>query len=625
MMLIEKIIVHLYRETHKMKYSLILFCIICFLLMLSCSHRTEPDDQNHDDPIYLDPAYSIEERVDDLLSRMTLDEKIGQMTQAERGALQSESDIKTYFLGSLLSGGGSAPTPNFSVAWADMYDTYQSQAMQTRLKIPLIYGIDAVHGHNNVYGATIFPHNIGLGCTNNPALVEQAMEIVAEEVAATGIDWTFSPCIAVARDERWGRTYESFGETPELQEIMSRAAVRGLQGMDLSAPETILACAKHFVGDGGTTGGHDQGNTEVDWQTLLAIHMPGYIAAVEENVGSIMVSFSSWNGQKMHGNHALLTDYLKETLGFDGFLISDWGGIDQLPGDYSSDIEISVNAGLDMIMVPNQYVEFVTTLKNLVGQEKVPITRINDAVRRILRAKFRFGLFEAPYTDRSHIGAVGSAEHRQVARACVRESLVLLKNENNILPLPKNIGHIHVAGKNANDLGNQCGGWTISWQGSSGDITFGTTILEAIQQSVSPQTTVTYSRDASGSGTADAIIVVVGETPYAEGTGDRSDLGLDVEDRATIQRAHASGKPVIVILVSGRPMIIENVMPHCDGFIAAWLPGTEGLGVTDVVFGDFNPAGRLSHSWPRSMSQVPVNVGDADYQPLFPYGYGLSY
>lgn len=612
-----------------MKIKLIVVFIILFItsLTITCKKSTTNPDSNGDDsdPIYKNPNYSVEERVDDLLSRLTLDEKIGQMTQAERQALGGENNITAYFLGSILSGGGSAPSPNNASEWADMYDRFQTAALETRLGIPIIYGIDAVHGHNNVYGATIFPHNIAMGCTRNPDLVEQAARATAEEVAGTGIDWTFAPCIAVPRDERWGRTYEGFGETPELSEQIGSAAVRGFQGSGLGGSASILACSKHYMGDGGTTGGHDQGNTEVDEQTLRSIHLPGYIAAIQNGVGSIMVSYSSWNGQKMHGNRHLLTDVLKSELGFEGFLISDWEGIDQLPGDYASDIETSINAGLDMVMVPNRYVEFITTLKDLVNQDRVAISRIDDAVRRILRIKFKMGLFENPYTDRSYTGSVGSPEHRQIARECVRQSLVLLKNDNQILPLSKNLTRIHVAGKNADDLGNQCGGWTISWQGGSGNITVGTTILEAIQNTVSSGTQVTYSYDGTGAAGADVAVVMIGETPYAEGAGDRSSLNLSSEDVAAITNVKNSGVPMVLVLVSGRPMIITPVLGNCEAIIAAWLPGSEGQGVADVLFGDYNPTGKLSHSWPAEMPQIPINVGDPGYNPLFPYGYGLSY
>ncbi len=568
---------------------------------------------------------TIEKRVEALLAQMTLDEKIGQMTQVDRGFLEKEEDIQIYYLGSLLSGGGSAPADNSPNGWANMYDRYQLYALQTRLKIPLIYGIDAVHGHNNVRGAVIFPHNIGLGCTRNPALVEQAARITAAEVAGTGIDWTFSPVVAVPRNERWGRTYEGFGESPDLVQMMAEAAVKGYQGNNLADRASILACAKHFVGDGGTANGRDQGDTQVDETTLRQIHLSGYISAIEAGTGSIMVSFSSWNGEKMHGNKYLLTDVLKNELWFQGFLISDWGGIDQLPGDYASDIETSINAGLDMIMVPQRYKEFISTLKNLVTQGRVPRSRIDDAVRRILRVKMATDLFEHPFTDRALTAAVGSAAHREVARECVRQSLVLLRNNNHTLPLAKNLARIHVAGKNADDLGNQCGGWTISWQGRSGNITTGTTILQAIKNAVSSNTAVTFSRDGTGAEGADAGIVVIGETPYAEGLGDRADLRLATDEVVTIIRLRNAGVPVLVILISGRPMIVSPWIDYCDAFIAAWLPGTEGQGVADVIFGDYNPTGKLSHSWPREMTQIPINIGDPVYEPLFAYGYGLSY
>jgi beta-glucosidase len=559
------------------------------------------------------PATSVEA----LLAQMTLEEKVGQMAQAGRGYLLSEADIRDYRLGSLLSGGGSAPPDATAAGWADMYDRYQGFALQTRLKIPLIYGVDAVHGHNNVRGAVIFPHNIGLGCTRNPSLVEEVARATADEVVATGIDWTFSPCIAVPRDERWGRTYEGFGETPELVSQMAAAAVRGYQAR-------ILACAKHYVGDGGTVGGKDQGDTRLDEATLRTVHLPGYSAAIGAGVGSVMVSFSSWNGVKMHGHRYLVSDVLKGELGFKGFVVSDWGGINQLAGDYAAQIETAVNAGIDMVMIPDRYAEFIATLVRLVNAGRVPSARVDDAVRRILTEKQRLGLFERPLTDRSGLPSVGSSEHRSVARRAVRESLVLLKNDRGILPLPKTAGRIHVAGKNANDLGNQCGGWTITWQGGSGPITTGTTILDAIRATAAG-TTLSYSLDGSGAAGATAAVVVIGERPYAEGLGDRTDLALDAEDVAAVRTTSQAGVPTVVVLVSGRPMILGDALTRADAFVAAWLPGTEGQGVADVLFGDYNPTGKLSHSWPRDMRQIPINVGDPSYDPLFPYGFGLSY
>jgi len=564
------------------------------------------------------PEATIVEKVENLVGQMTLDEKIGQMTQVDRGSLEKESDIRDYYLGSILSGGGSSPSNNSAAGWADMYDRFQSIALQTRLKIPLLYGIDAVHGHNNVYGAVIFPHNIGLGCARNTRLIEDVARVTGEEVAGTGIDWTFSPCIAVPRNERWGRTYEGFGETPELVSSMAAAAVRGYQ-------KNILACAKHFLADGGTAGGEDQGDAQIDEQMLRALHLPGYRAAVREGVGSIMVSFSSWNGQKMHGNRYLLSTVLKGELGFQGFLVSDWGGIDQLPGDYAQKVEASINAGIDMVMVPSRYKDFIPTLRTLVNQQRVTMARIDDAVRRILMKKFEIGLFDRPYTDRSLTPRVGAADHRVLARDAVRQSLVLLKNENKALPLSKGLRRIHVSGRNMDDLGNQCGGWTITWQGKSGMITTGTTIFQAIRNTVAAGTTLTTSHDGSGAEGADAAIVVIGETPYAERQGDRIDLSLNTEDVATVAKVKATGIPTVVVLISGRPMILGQVLDISDACVAAWLPGSEGQGVADVLFGDYPPTGKLSHSWPRMMAQIPVNQGDPSYNPLFPYGYGLSY
>jgi beta-glucosidase len=576
-------------------------------------------------PVYRDPTASTDARVADLLSRLTLDEKLGQMTQAEREALLDIQDIATYNLGSILSGGGSTPTPNQPEAWADMVDEYQEQALSTRLGIPLIYGIDAVHGHGNVRGAVIFPHNIGLGATRNPELIEEVGRITALEVAGTGIDWTFGPCLAVPQDERWGRTYEGFGEMPDLVSLLGAAIIRGYQGADLSSGKAILATAKHWVGDGGTTGGVDRSNTECDEETLRRIHIAPYVAAIQAGAGSVMVSQSSWNGVEMHAQAHLINDVLKGELGFEGFVVSDWEAIDQIPGDYRSDVKTAINAGLDMIMVPYKYVTFIGTLRDLVESGEIPMERIDDAVGRILKAKFQLGLFEQPYTDRSLTELIGSAQHRAVAREAVRQSLVLLKNEKHLLPLPKDLKHIHVAGRNADDLGSQCGGWTITWQGQTGDITTGTTILEAIKNTVSANTTVTFSRDGSGAAGADVGIVVVGETPYAEWEGDRTDLGLARVDINAINAVRQAGVPVVVILISGRPLIVEPELENWDVLIAAWLPGTEGQGVADVLFGEVSPSGKLPCSWPRTMGQIPINYGDPDYDPLFEVGFGLGY
>ncbi|PWU44294.1 beta-glucosidase [Micromonospora globispora] len=558
---------------------------------------------------------------------MSLDEKIGQMTQAERGSVTA-TDLTTYRLGSILSGGGSAPSPNTAASWADMYDSFQRAALATPLGIPMIYGVDAVHGHNNVVGATIFPHNIGLGATRDPALVQQIGQAVAEEVSGTGVDWDFAPCLCVARNDRWGRTYESFGETPDIPSDMT-TLITGLQGATLGGPTSVLATAKHYVGDGGTTGGDDQGNTELTEAELRAIHLPPFQAAVQRGVGSVMISYSSWNGVKMHGNQYLITTVLKGELGFSGFVVSDWNGIDQIDGSSgftAAEVTTAINAGIDMVMVPTAWKTFISTLRAEVQNGHVPLSRIDDANRRILTKKFELGLFERPYTDRSWTPTVGSAAHRALARQAVRESQVLLKNANGVLPLARDNNKIFVAGKNADNIGNQSGGWTISWQGSSGAITPGTTILQGIRAAVGPTTTVTYNQRGTGIDRSyRAAIALVGETPYAEGQGDRTgSMSLDREDLRTIATLRNAGVPVIVVLVSGRPMDIATELPKWDALLASWLPGTEGDGVADVLFGAAAPTGALPMTWMNSVSQQPINAGDGQV-PLFPQGYGLTY
>ncbi len=569
-------------------------------------------------------------KVNALISKMSLDEKIGQMLQVDMNGLENKSDVQKYYLGSVLSGGDSDPSPdNSPESWLNAANEYEAWALKTRLKIPLIYGIDAVHGHNNVNGAVIFPHNIGLGAAHNPKLVQQAEHITALEVAGTGIRWAFAPCIAVAQDERWGRTYESFGESPELVSVLGASAVQGFQGDQLS-PASVLACAKHFAGDGGTQNGVDQGNAVCDEATFRKLYLPPYRAAIKSGVGSIMVSYSSWNGVKMHGNKHLLTDVLKNELGFQGFLVSDWAAIDQLSPDYKKDIQDSINAGLDMVMVPygsdhdNGYVKFISDLKELIANGNVSQARIDDAVKRILRIKFQMGLFENPSTDPALTAAIGSREHRQVARECVEQSLVLLKNSNQALPLSKNLKHLAVVGEAADDLGVQCGGWTIDWQGRTGAVTSGgTTILAAIKQTASPKTQVTFSPDGNDIKGADEILVVIGETPYAEFKGNRTNLDLSTEDVALIAKAKSFGVPVVTVLLSGRPLVLDGALENSDAFIAAWLPGTEGQGVADVLFGDYKPTGKLPRLWPRNNDQLSaVNLAG---KPLFPYGFGLTF
>ncbi|WP_369233063.1 glycoside hydrolase family 3 N-terminal domain-containing protein [Streptomyces sp. R21] len=593
---------------------------------------------------YLNAKLPVKKRVADLVGRMSLEEKAGQMTQAERGALTSQGDIASYDLGSLLSGGGSTPTPNVPEAWARMIDAFQLRAQATRFQIPLIYGVDAVHGHNNLIGSTIMPHNIGIGATRDPRVAYQAGAVTASEVRSTGIPWDFAPCLCVTRDERWGRSYESFGEDPALVTSME-TVIQGLQGRangkDLSRNDKVLATAKHFAGDGGTeygsstTGSYtiDQGVTKVTRQQLEAIHLAPYQTAVDRGVGSVMPSYSSLDilgdGQgpvKMHARADMINGVLKDRMGFDGFVISDWAAIDQIPGDYASDVRTSVNAGLDMIMVPYAYKDFRTTLVDEVKADRISEKRIDDAVSRILTQKFKLGLFEKPYADTSGAAQIGSPAHRAVAREAAAKSQVLLKNSGGVLPLKKS-QKVYVAGSNADDLGNQTGGWTITWQGSSGKITDGTTILQGMRKAAGSTGDVTYSKDASAPTSGyDVGVVVVGETPYAEGVGDvgnGNDLELTPADKAAVDKVCAAMK-CAVLIVSGRPQLIGDRLGSIDALVASWLPGTEGDGVADVLYGKRGFTGQLPVTWPKSESQLPINVGDPTYAPQFPYGWGLT-
>jgi beta-glucosidase len=622
---------------------------------------------------YLDHRRPVRKRVDDLLSRMTLEEKVGQMTQAERGAVTDDpARIADWLLGSVLSGGGSTPAENTPRAWLDMVNTFQSHAMTTRLQIPMIYGVDAVHGHGNLFGATVFPHNIGLGATRDPQLVKEIGQATAAEVRATGIPWNFSPCLCVTRDERWGRSYESFGEDPALVTSMT-TAIDGLQGHRLDSDHTVLATAKHFAGDGRTEFDEaaaafnegrpwfeqvytiDQGITVTSRRDFERIDVAPYLQAIDRrDVGSVMPSFSSvdWtedgvgNPTKMHAHRDLITGRLKHRAGFDGFVISDWEGIHQIPdpadptngGLTAYKVRTGVNAGTDMFMEPNTAEQFEELLLAEVRAGRVGRSRIDDAVGRILRKKFELGLFERPFTSDDNLDEVGSREHGALAREAVAESQVLLENDRGLLPLAPR-GDIYVAGRNADDIGNQAGGWTIQWQGVSGDIIPGTTILEGIRE-VAPRADVTYSADASASmAGADVGIVVVGETPYAEGFGDidgpecgfcspeqleEKSLSLLPGDAAVVEKVCGAISRCVVLVVSGRPQVLTGQLGEIDALVASWLPGSEGAGVADVLFGRKGFSGKLPVSWPRSEDQVPINVGDRDYDPLFPYGWGLT-
>ena len=617
---------------------------------------------------YQNPRLPVRARVADLLSRMTLAEKIGQMTQAERASIDTDtSKITTDNLGSVLSGGGSVPTPNTPAAWADMVDRYQHAALATRLHIPLLYGIDTVHGDGNMYGATVFPHNIALGATRDPGLVADVEHIAASETRSTGPQWAFAPCICVARDDRWGRTYESFSEDPQLVAQME-TAIDGFQGRpgELGDPDRVLATAKHFAGDGLTTYGTgsnnqttgnypiDQGVDQVDHNTFFRLALSPYIPAIwQHHVGSVMPSYSDvdWtedglgNRINMHGNPDLIGGWLKSQQHFDGFVISDYNGIDHIDSGvagatFATRVVKGVNAGIDMFMQPQNFEDFEAALTAAVNARTVPMSRINDAVSRILTKKFELGLFEHPYTDRRYLSQVGSPQHRAVARRAVSESQVLLKNSGNVLPLPRQ-GNLYVAGSNADNIGNQAGGWTLTWQGGSTNQIPGTTILQAIRGDAHGN--VTFSQDASAPVDPKATgVVVVGETPYSEGFGDvggpqwgfdpgdhgvlrpQQTMQLNAADKAAIAKVCSQAAKCVVIVVSGRPLILDPAqLDQIDGLVEAWLPGSEGEGVADPLFGRRPYSGKLPVTWPKTLSQEPINVGDANYDPLFAFGFGL--
>ncbi|OMO77085.1 hypothetical protein COLO4_25348 [Corchorus olitorius] len=577
---------------------------------------------------YKDPKQPVGARIKDLMSRMTLAEKIGQMTQIER-SVATPDVMKKYFIGSVLSGGGSVPSSKATPeTWIKMVNSMQKGALSTRLGIPMIYGIDAVHGHNNVYKATIFPHNVGLGVTRqvlhlkanmfieDPQLIKKIGDATALEVRATGIPYVFAPCIAVCRDPRWGRCYESYSEDHKIVQLMTEI-IPGLQG-DLPAnskkgvpfvagKKKVAACAKHYLGDGGTTRGINENNTQISANGLLSIHMPAYLNSISKGVATIM-----------------------------GFVISDWQGIDRITSpphaNYSYSVEAGVGAGIDMIMVPYNFTEFIDDLTYQVKHNIIPMSRIDDAVRRILRVKFVMGLFENPLADYSLVNQLGSQEHRELAREAVRKSLVLLKNgesaDEPLLPLPKKTTKILVAGSHADNLGYQCGGWTITWQGLNGnDLTSGTTILQAIKTTVDPTTQVVYSENPDAdfvkSNKFSYAIVVVGEPAYAETFGDSLNLTISEPGPSTIYNVCGAVKCVVVV-ISGRPVVMQPHLSSIDALVAAWLPGTEGQGVADVLFGDYGFTGKLARTWFKTVDQLPMNVGDPHYDPLFPFGFGLT-
>lgn len=575
---------------------------------------------------HVDSHLVIERKVDSLLALMTLEEKIGQMTQVRHFYDIQKGDVASKFIGSVIHTNGPLPGEN-ALGWQGRFSELQKEALSTRLGIPLLFGVDAVHGQNTFEGATIFPHNIGLGATANAALVEKVAAATAVEAQATGFNWVFSPCIAIPYNEKWGRVYEAFSESTTLTQKLTKASIMGHQGR-LSDRATVMATAKHFIGDGATDYGIEGGNTTISSQELNARLLPPYRTAVAENVGAVMASFNTLHGQPLHAHKVLITDTLKTKMGFDGIVLTDWKGYSKYG---QNDI---INAGIDMVMaVDGDLNGFQAGLKRGVATDAVSIERVNDAVKRILRQKYRLDLFAHPFPDSSLVAKIGSTSHRDIARQAVRESMVLLKNDNNILPIDKANSKIVVVGEHANNSGLQSGGWTITWQGNAENYLGATTILEGLQKL--SKTPIIYDEHASGSHfDADVAVIVVGEKPYAEFFGDvNEDTGFELTLSETHQnyiKTYAdAGVNTVVVLISGRPLVVTKQLEQVDAFVAAWLPGSEGHGIAEVLFGNYNFTGKLPHSWPISVDDFNGRFGpnywDDSITPLFEFGYGLSY
>jgi len=570
---------------------------------------------------------SMESKIDSLLERMTLAEKIGQMSQVRHFEENAKSDISKKFLGSIIHTEG--PTPgSTAIEWQQKFSKLQQEALNTRLGIPLLFAVDAVHGQNTFEGATIFPHNIGLGASRNIDLIGRIASITALESQATGFSWVFSPCLAIPFNEKWGRVYEAFSESTDLTAKMGVASILGHQGV-LSQPSTVMATAKHFIGDGATDFGVEGGNTSLSREEVSRFLLPPYREAVKAGVGSVMASFNTLDGISMHAHKLMITDSLKNSMGFDGIVVSDWKGYSRF-GEY----EI-INAGIDMVMaVDGDLDDFQQGLSTAVKEKKVAITRIDDAVRRILRQKFRLGLFEHPFPSESLIDQIGSQSHRDIARQAVRESLVLLKNRNNILPIKKEVAKIAVVGGFADNAGLQSGGWTVNWQGTDKNYEGSTTILQGIKRIYNGE--IIFDKEGAViQKDVDLAIIIVGETPYAEffgdigGEMDAYEHTLTSAHQEYIENYRLAGIDIVTILISGRPLVTTNEIDKSEAFVAAWLPGSEGDGIAEVLFGQHNFSGKLPHSWPKSLddyqSKYGPNFWDDSVKPLFPFGHGLTY
>lgn len=611
----------------------ILIVLLMILFMAGCDNTT----QTPTDPCDIDPngetcdqlpeEPTIDEQVLEILFDMSLDEKVGQMVQAERSSV-TPTDVSTYYIGSILSGGGSHPSQfnDSANVWYQMVYDYQYAAMNSGANIPLIYGTDAIHGHNNLYGATIFPHNIGLGAANDPELVYNISKATARELLTTGISWNFAPALSIVQNIGWGRSYEGYSENPEIFESLTQSAIKGYEENGVSAT------AKHYLADGATTNGIDQGDVNLSEQQLRDTHLIPYIEAIESGVDTVMISYSSILGVKMHEQRHWIQDILKDELGFEGFIVSDWNAIQQLSGSYEEQVAKSINAGIDMLMEPYTWRDAINAIKYNVNANIISMDRINDAVSRIIKVKLERGLFDNPYV-REETSVLYSEEHQALARDAVRKSLVLLKNDNQSLPLEKNES-IYLTGTASDHVGYMSGGWTTYWQGNtSADIGVGTSIIDAMTDVLNENS----GQIVNNINDAQTVVVVLSELPYSEGVGDNQILTLtggnadpnNLNALNIAQQAHQNGKNVVGILISGRPLLLGDYLQYFDSFVAAWLPGSEGgLGIADVIFGDYDFTGKLSYTWPKSIAYVGYNSNREDYDEnlvQFPYGYGLTY
>lgn len=622
---------------HKSRRLLVVALLILIFIALFTARKifVSPPSPPADAP-YKNAALSARVRAENLLSYMTLEEKVGQMALVEKNSLAAPTDIVTYGLGGMLSGSGAKPEENTFAGWRTLVDGFMATARGSRLGIPLLYGVDAVHGHAHVPGATIFPHAIGLGATGDPALVEAIGAATARELVATSINWNYAPTLDLPRDIRWGRVYESFSDDPLLAGALGAAYVRGLQGGDTSGRDVVpvMATLKHYIGLGAmqwdTSSNQnfriDQAYTAPDEEALRSDYLPAFKAAVDAEAGSVMVGLNSWGDTKLAAEKYLISDVLKNELGFKGFVVSDWYGVYEIPGGRFFATVQAINAGVDMVMLPFDYKAFTRHMQFAVWLGLVPEARVDDAVVRILEAKFRLGLFD----DTAPIAAYDERAHRALAREAVSASQVLLKNEKGVLPLSPNIRHIKVAGSAADNVGRQAGAWTVEWQGVDGNWLPNTTsILAGIKNTVAPHTLVEYDEHgdfAAGSKRASVGIAVVGERPYAEGWGDREYPILDDVDLEAIKKLQAACDRVIVVLVSGRPLFIANEIDSWDALVAAWLPGGEGAGVADVLFGTVPFTGSLPLPWPHHSEQLPLAADGTTADKtalLFPRFYGL--